>query len=84
MYGPKGSEANSSRKEDLWLEFNNHFRRKDRTKTPINHHDFLLANKTQSEYNMASLLQGERTMDAADNLLFRDRILRAHRNYEKL
>jgi hypothetical protein len=56
MYGPKGSEANSSRKEDLWLEFNNHFRRKDRTKTPINHHDFLLANKTQSEYNMASLL----------------------------
>jgi hypothetical protein len=28
------------------------------------------------------LIQGDR--DAADNLLFKDRILRAHRNYKKL
>jgi hypothetical protein len=36
--------------EDPWQEFNEHFKRKDRTKTPGNHHDFLV---NKEEYNMA-------------------------------
>jgi hypothetical protein len=42
----------------------------------------LLAQNAQNDYNIASLIQAND--DAADNLLFKDRILRAHRNYEKL
>ena len=29
----------------MWNDFSNHFKKKDRTKTPMNHHDFLLQNK---------------------------------------
>lgn len=42
----------------------------------------MLAQGAQNDYNIATLIRGDQ--DLADNLLFKDRILRAHRNYQKL
>ena len=40
----EGIRSTRSLREDLWAEFNNHFRNKDRPVVKVNHHDFLDGN----------------------------------------
>lgn len=77
----EASEVNSrkSGRSDVYHEFAAHFKKNDRSKTPMTHHDFLLS-KSHKNYNVAQLISHDRH-GAAENNLIRDRLKRAHHNY---
>ena len=87
-YGGMGSSFQFPKnEEDMWKDFNRHFKNKGRQATPQNHHDFLdnFKNARESgDFSSYPHSKAARELDAAENYLGGDRIARAHRNYNKM
>jgi len=88
--GYSGTNSRSNRlaqEEELWKDFQDHFKNKDRQKTPMNHHDFLQSLRSQREsgdFSAAPHSRQNRQADIGESLLVHDRLSRAKRNYQKM